>query len=123
MKLFITTLIATTLVGCSTGKLEYINARGETKFACETEYSWQPSVDKYAVEYVLSYCAKQAVKQGHTVVDQRLLALDLSVPEAPKGQIWSFELAKSMHNKDLITDKEYGYLVAYIDLGHNLNDQ
>ena len=107
------------LVGCTTGRLEYITPEGETKFACETEYTWEPSVDKYAVEYVLSYCAKQAAKRGNTIVKKELLDLDLTVPEPPEGKVWSFDLAKSMHKKGQLTDKQYGYLIAYIDLGHD----
>ena len=107
------------LIGCTTGRLEYINADGETKYACQTEYTLQPSVDKYAVEYILGHCAKQAAQQGNTVVDTELLTLDLSVPEPPDGLAWSFELAKSMHKKGELTDKQYGYLIAFIDLGHN----
>ena len=107
------------LSGCTTGKLEYITPKGETKYACETEYTWQPSVDKYAVEYVLSHCAKKAAELGNTVPDKKLLMLDLTVPAPPEGKRWDVDLAKSMHHKGQLTDKEYGYLIAYLDLGHD----
>jgi hypothetical protein len=107
------------LVGCTTGRLEYLTPEGETKHACEVEYTWEPSVDKYAVEYILSYCAKQAAKKGNTIVQKELLGLDLSVPEPPKGQRWSFDLAKSLHKKGQLTDKQYGYIIAYMDMGHD----
>lgn len=108
------------LTACTTGQLKYITAEGETKVACDVEYSWKPSVDKYAVEYILSYCAKKAVEKGHAVIDSRLLALDLSVPDAPEGQTWSHELAKKQHHIGLLTDREYGYIIAFIDLGHEI---
>jgi hypothetical protein len=107
------------LMGCTTGRLEYVTPEGEIKYACETEYTWQPSVDKYAVEYILSHCAKQAARHGNTVINTDLLNLDLSIPAPPAGRSWSIELAKSMHKKGLLTDKQYGYLTAYLDLGHD----
>ncbi|ALS98234.1 hypothetical protein [Lacimicrobium alkaliphilum] len=114
-------MVAITLAmsACTTGRLEYVTPQGETKFACETEYTWQPSVDKFAVEYVLAYCARQAAEQGNQVVRKELLELDLSVPEPPQGEVWSYELARKHHKQGRLTDKEYGYLIAYIDLGQD----
>ena len=85
------------LAACTTGRLEYLTPQGEIKFACETEYSWAPSVDKFAVEYVLSHCAKKAAEQGNTVIDKRLLELDLTVVNPPNGKSWSFELAETYY--------------------------
>ena len=104
-------------VACTThGKLEYVTESGEHKTACETEYSGAPSVDKYAVEYILSYCAKKAIKQGHQIIDKNLLNLDLSIPNSPNGKQWSFEYATELHQSNQLTDKEYGYIIASIDL-------
>lgn len=119
MKLLVTVFSILLMIGCTTGRLEYVTPDGETKYGCETEYTWQPSVDKYAVEYILSHCAKQADQLGHTVTNTGLLNLDLSIPAPPTGKTWSFELAKSMHKKGQLTDKQYGYLIAYMDLGHD----
>jgi hypothetical protein len=108
------------LVSCATqGKLEYITSDGEHKTACETEYTWAPSVDKYAVEYILSYCAQKAVKKGHKVIDESLLKIDLSIPLTPNGNPWTFDYAKELHKNNKLSDKEYGYIIAYIDLGLN----
>jgi hypothetical protein len=108
------------LTACATqGKLEYITSDGEYKTACETEYTWAPSVDKYAVEYILSYCAKKAVKKGYQVVDESLLTIDLSIPLSPNSQTWTVDYAKSLHKNNKLSDKEYGYIIAYIDLGLN----
>lgn len=106
------------LVGCTTGHLEYITPEGIKKIACETEYTWQPSVDKYAVEYIVSYCAIRAVEEGNTLLNAGLLEIDRSLPAAPAGVFWSHELAKSMYQRGQLTDKEYGYLIAALDLGH-----
>ena len=105
-------------VGCTTGQLEYVTPEGTTKVACNTEYTWQPSVDKYAVEYILSYCAETAAKQGFIVKNISLLSIDRSFPKAPKGCIWTHELAKQFHVTGLLTDKQYGYIIAALDLGH-----
>lgn len=71
---------------CTSGRLEYLTAEGERKVACKTEYTWQPSVDKYAVEYVLAHCAQEAVSRGYIVENTSFLEKDLSVPPAPEGR-------------------------------------
>ncbi len=120
LRLFFSLSIVLVLTSCATqGKLEYITSDGEHKTACETEYTWEPSVDKYAVEYILSYCAKKAVKKGHLVVDESLLKIDLSIPLSPNGNSWTFDYAKELHKNNRLSDKEYGYIIAYIDLGLN----
>ncbi len=120
MRLLILLILYFFIASCSTqGKLEYITATGEHKIACETEYSWAPSVDKYAVEYILSYCAKKAVQKGHQIVDKSLLKIDLTIPIPPNKSSWTFEQAKKFHSANKLSDKEYGYIVAYIDLGLN----
>lgn len=119
MTRFIPGLVLLLLAGCTTGRLAYVTPNGETKHACETEYLWQPSVDQYAVEYVLSYCAKQAEKLGNTVLRQELVGLDLTVPTPPAGLHWSRPLAKSLHKQGQLTDRQYGYLIAHMDLGHH----
>ena len=103
--------------GCTTGHLEYVTPQGERKIACEVEYTWAPSVDKYAVEYILSYCARQTVQKGNVIVQKELLDNDLTIPEPPAGKKWSFELATSLHKGGQLTDKQYGYIIAYLDLG------
>jgi hypothetical protein len=108
------------LSSCATqGKLEYITLDGEHKTACEIEYTWQPSVDKYAVEYILSHCAKKAIKKGYKVVGESLLKIDLTIPLSTNGKSWTFDYAKELHKNNKLTDKEYGYIIAYIDLGLN----
>ena len=107
------------LTACTTGRLEYLTQEGEKRIACEVEYSWEPSVDKYAVEYYLNYCAKKAVEKGHTVVDQHLLTIDITIPKPPAGKLWSYSLANELHDKKQLTDKEYGYLIAYLDLNQS----
>ncbi|MFD2095422.1 hypothetical protein ACFSJ3_05440 [Corallincola platygyrae] len=113
-------LVVMLLSACVTqGKLEYVTAEGEHKTACEVEYSGAPSVDIYAVEYVLSYCARKAAEEGHQVLDPALLTNDLSIVAEPNGETWTFESATARYRAGELTDKQYGYLVAHIDLGLN----
>lgn len=120
LRLFFSLSITLVIASCAThGKLKYITSDGEYKTACETEYTWQPSVDKYAVEYILSYCAQKAVKEGHKVIDESLLKIDLSIPSPPNGNSWAFAYAKKLHKNNELSDKEYGYIIAHIDLGLN----
>ncbi len=115
----VTALTVLLLSGCTSGRLAYLNEAGERQYACATEYSWQPRVDKYAVQYVLAYCAQQAVLQGYQVVDSTLLTLDLAVPPPPAGKRWSHALAKQQYQQGQLSDQEYGYVIAYLDLGHD----
>lgn len=109
---------------CSTrGQLLYLTPAGEQKTACATEYSGAPAVDRYAVEYVLASCAREAAARGYRVQDPRLLQLDLAVAAPPAGQRWSFELATLQHRRGQLSDKEYGYLIGWIDLEHDVKGQ
>jgi len=124
LRSFLTLFTALVLTACTTqGKLEYISTDGSIKVACETEYSGAPAVDYYAVEYVLSHCAQKAAKKGLQVVDQSLLETDLSIPENPDGEPWTFERATELYKANRLTDKEYGYLVAFIDLNLRLQNE
>ena len=111
-------VIALVLSGCTTtGQLYYIDNNGHRKLACDVEFSGLPSVDKYAVEYSLSLCVKSVVKQGGTLEEIHLLAIDLSIPSPPCGAKWQHGLAKKMYKSDRLSKKEYGYIVAHIELG------
>lgn len=120
MKLYTLLPLILLIASCATrGKLHYVTPSGNHKTACETEYTWLPSVDKYAVEYILSYCAKKAVKQGNKVLDASLLKNDLTIPKTPNGQLWTADFAKSLYKQNKLTNKEYGYIIAFVDLGLN----
>ena len=106
-----------TLGGCTSGKLEYTDHSGNIVQGCHVEYSWAPSVDKHAVQYILAHCARQAIKKGHKVEDENLLTLDLSIPPPPCGKVWDHELAKQYYRREQLTAREYGYIIAHIDLG------
>ena len=116
LKLFSFFAFLLVLSACTTGELVYQLPDGTLKTGCETEYTWAPSVDRYAVEYTLNYCAKKATAKGYKVIDESLLQLDISLPKAPKGKVWTFELAEEEYKAGRLSDKEYGYLIAAIDL-------
>lgn len=117
---FLSVFIATLFISaCTTGQLYYTDQSGNRVLGCDVEFVGLPSVDKFAVEYALSYCAKSVVSKGYQLDDdyQYLLSLDTSFPEAPCGRAWDHDLAEAQYDEDLISAKEYGYIVAHIDLG------
>lgn len=83
------------------------------------EFVGLPSVDKYAVEYALSLCAKNAVKKGYHLESEQeyLLAIDTAIPVAPCKKSWNLDLARSKYKNGQLSQKEYGYVVAHVDLG------
>jgi len=105
------------LAACTTGELYYVDSQGNNKLGCDVEFVGLPSVDKYAVEYALSLCAKSIVKKGHTIKEVYLLEVDITIPNAPCNKMWTHELAKQKFKNDGLSKKEYGYIVAHIDLG------
>ena len=56
-------LVSLFLASCATGQIYYIDSQGNEKLGCDVEFVGLPSVDKYAVEYALSLCAKSIVKR------------------------------------------------------------
>jgi hypothetical protein len=107
------------LSACTTGKLYYKDESGHRVLGCDVEFVGLPSVDKFAVEYALSLCAKSTVKKGHSLENNQkyLLNIDTSIPAAPCNKLWDHELAKSEYKDGQLSKKEYGYIVAHIDLG------
>ena len=104
--------------GCTTsGQLYYVDTEGHKKLAYDVEFIGMPSVDKFAVEYALSLCAKNIVKKGGVIKEEHLLSIDTAIPLAPCEKAWTHELAKQQYQSKNLTKKEYGYIVANIDLG------
>ncbi|WHI52740.1 hypothetical protein P3339_08250 [Microbulbifer sp. MLAF003] len=117
-------VIALFLAGCtSTGKLYYFDSQGDRKLACDIEFIGNPTIDKYAVEYSLSLCAKAAVKKGYKINETYLLEINTTIPNAPCGRQWSHKLVKEKYTIGELTKKEYGYIIAYIDLGLATTEQ
>lgn len=114
--------VATSIVfvsACTTGKLYYTNDVNDRILACDVEFVGLPSVDKFAVEYALSLCAHDAVRKGYKLdADQEyLLQLNTAIRSAPCGESWNHDLAEKEYDEGRLSKKEYGYIVAYIDLG------
>lgn len=111
--------MAVIISACTTGKLHYTDTNGERKIACDVEFTGALSVDKFAVEYALSYCAKTLHAQGKTIdVAQRyLLDLPTDIPLPPCEKTWDHALAKAAFRQGQLSTKQYGYIVANIDLG------
>ncbi len=107
------------LTGCTTGSLNYTNAAGETRRGCDVEFTGAPSVDKFAVDYALSFCAKNFIEKGYTIADDKryLLSLNTAIPQPPCGEKWQHSLAEHHYRRGHLSKRDYGYIVAHIDLG------
>jgi len=107
------------LSACTTGELYYTKASGERVLGCDVEFVGIPSVDKFAVEYALSLCAKSSVKKGYFIDKEKeyLLTLELQILEPKCGELWNHKSAKEQYKAGKLSKKEYGYIVAHIDLG------
>ena len=107
------------LSACTTSELYYTKASGERVLGCDVEFVGLPSVDKFAVEYALSLCAKSSVKKGHSIDKEMeyLITLNLQIPESKCGESWNHKSAKELYKTGKLSKKEYGYIVAHIDLG------
>ena len=107
------------LSACTTGKLYYTKASGERVLGCDVEFVGITSVDKFAVEYALSLCAKSSVKKGYSIDKEKeyLLTLELQIPESKCGESWNHKSVKEHYRAGKLSKKEYGYIVANIDLG------
>lgn len=119
-KTFLTLFSALFLLSaCTTGQLYYTKPTGERVLACNVEFVGLPSVDKYAVEYALSLCARDSLKRGYTIdKDQEyLLTLNLQIPTPQCGKAWNHDYASEEYKAENLSAKEYGYIVAHIDLG------
>lgn len=106
------------LSGCTRGHLSYIDNDGNKKTGCEAEYTWAPSVDRHAVDYWLYHCAKKALNKGYQVLNDDILTEPPTLPIHPEGRLWTWEEATQMYKAGKLTDQQYGYLVAAIDLNH-----
>ena len=103
-------LVSLFLASYATGQIYYIDSQSNEKLGCDVEFVGLPSVDKYAVEYALSLCAKSIVKKGHSISETYLLDIDTTIPDAPCGETWTHQIAKQQFKNDILSKKEYGYI-------------
>ena len=61
LKFIFINLIIIFMGGCTTGKLYYTDNSGKRNLGCDVAFTVLPSVNKYAVEYALSLCAKSFI--------------------------------------------------------------
>ncbi|WP_339350451.1 hypothetical protein [uncultured Alteromonas sp.] len=119
LKFIFIVLIFIFLGGCTTGKLYYTDNSGKRNLGCDVAFTGLPSVDKYAVEYALSLCAKSFIAKGYSIDDENayLIGVDATIPQPPCDTKWDHSVAKSKFKQGSLSKKEYGYIVAHIDLG------
>ncbi|MBQ4830464.1 hypothetical protein J8L84_14400 [Alteromonas sp. MMG017] len=119
MKFIFIVLIFIFIGGCTTGKLYYTDKSGKRNLGCDVAFTGLPSVDKFAVEYALSLCAKNFIAKGYAIDDENeyLIGVNTSIPQPPCDKKWDHSVAKAKFKQGLLSKKEYGYIVAHIDLG------
>ena len=69
-------------------------------------------------DWLLNYCVELAKSEGSiiaSVSDQSILEKDYSYPSHPSGKKWTKKLAWDSYWSDLISESEYGYIVADLE--------
>ena len=64
---------------------------------------------------MLYECAKDLIAKGYTISDDRLLTIDFTLPDPPKGQSWNKKLAMNQFHSGKITERKLGYILAAIE--------
>ncbi len=109
---------ALTLFGCSSGQLDLYNSEGKKVGECTAGYDWHLYGVKHSVDWLLNWCAQKAIEEGMDVAavsEPSILQKDYSYPEPAAGERWNKKSSRKAFREGLITEKEYGYILAYIE--------
>ena len=118
MKSLTILVLTLTLCSCAKGQLDLYNSEGKKVGECTAGYDWHLYGAEYSVDWLLNWCAQSAIKDGTKVVavsDPFILEKDYSFPETESGSHWTKKSSWEAFHLDLITEKEYGYILAYIE--------
>ena len=106
------------LSGCAAGRLHIIDANGKIVGECTAGYEWHPYGVEDSVDWLLNYCAQGALADNCdncSVSDESIIKKDYSFPEPPDGNTWNKVLAWQEFTADRISERKYGYILAYIE--------
>ncbi|REL27818.1 hypothetical protein DXX93_15465 [Thalassotalea euphylliae] len=114
------TVFAVTLAlgGCASGQLDLYNADGKKVGECTAGYDWHPYGAKDSVDWLLNWCAQQAIAEGMEVArvsDPAILQKDYSYPKPTAAPYWTKKSSKAAFRANIITETEYGYILADIE--------
>ena len=105
-------------MGCASGQLDLYNVKGEKIGECTAGYNWHPIGVNASVDWLLNYCVESAKNAGDevdSVSDESVLKKDYSYPPHPSGSEWNRKIAWSAFWSDIITQEQYGYIVADLE--------
>lgn len=106
------------LSGCASGQLYMYNADGQKIGECTAGYNWHPIGVKASVNWLLNYCVELAKREGakiHRVSDSSVLNKDYTYPAHSSGESWTKKLAWEAYWSDILSEEQYGYVVADLE--------
>lgn len=118
MKYLVALSLSFSLTGCASGQLDLFDAQGKKIGECTAGYDWHPIGVEASRDWLLNYCVELAKSEGSMVAsvsDQSILEKDYSYSSHPSGQKWTKKLAWDAYWSDLISENEYGYIVADLE--------
>lgn len=118
MSKIIMLVAAFVLSGCASGQLDLYNAKGKKVGECTAGYDWHLYGVEHSVDWLLNWCAQNAIKEGievATVSDPSILQKDYAYPKPASGTYWTKKTSYKAFRSDVITEKEYGYILADIE--------
>jgi hypothetical protein len=110
--LFKTIVLFFFLSGCAERVIDISDKKGKIVGGCNAGFDWHFYGLQDSIDYLLYECAKDSIAKGYTISDERLLSIDFSLPEPPKGQSWNKKLAMSQFHSGKITERKLGYILA-----------
>ncbi|AOW78708.1 hypothetical protein A3Q34_18825 [Colwellia sp. PAMC 20917] len=110
--LFKTIVLLFFLSGCAERVIDISDKEGKIVGGCNAGFDWHFYGLQDSIDYVLYECAKDLIAKGYTISDERLLSIDFSLPDPPKGQSWNKKLAMIQFHSGKITERKLGYILA-----------
>ena len=104
------------LSGCAERVIDISDTEGKIVGGCNAGFDWHFYGLQDSIDYVLYECAKDSIAKGYTISDSRLLSIDFSLPDPPKGQMWNKKIAMSQFHSGKITERKLGYILAETEL-------
>lgn len=110
--LFKTIVLLFLLSGCAERIINISDKEGKIVGGCNAGFDWHFYGLQDSIDYLLYECAKDSIAKGYTISDERLLSIDFSLPDPPKGQSWNKKLAMGQFHSGKITERKLGYILA-----------
>ena len=103
------------LSGCAERIINITDKEGKIVGGCNAGFDWHLYGLQDSIDYILYECAKDSIAKGFKISDERLLTLDFTLPQPPKGLSWNKKLAMHHFHKGNITERKLGYILAAIE--------